>query len=90
MTKRKRVKNNVGTALWNERIEPFVRHAIQNRGFQTRVAEVMTKEFKICVAAPQVQQWLAPDRAVRVEPKAGTAEYLLTACKRVRDGSAAS
>ena len=52
-----------------------------NRGYQSRVARALTRDYGVKVLAPQVQQWLAPDPAKRVEPKVGMAGLLLSACR---------
>jgi len=79
--KRRRVKNSAGTDAWNREIEPYCEHGKLNRGYQTRVARTMTRDYGVKVLAPQVQQWLAPDPAKRVEPKVGMAGLLLSACR---------
>lgn len=82
MTK-KRVKNKAGTAAWNAVIEPFCAHAAENRGFLSRVAEKMTSDHKMRISPPQVQQWLARDRNVRIEPRAGAASILMAVCREL-------
>lgn len=79
--KRRRVKNSAGTDAWNREIEPYCEHGKLNRGYQSRVARALTRDYGVKVLAPQVQQWLAPDPAKRVEPKVGMAGLLLSACR---------
>jgi hypothetical protein len=79
--KRRRVKNSAGTDAWNREIEPYCEHGKLNRGYQTRVARTMTRDYGVKVLAPQVQQWLAPNSSKRVEPKVGISAILLAACR---------
>jgi hypothetical protein len=79
--KRRRVKNSAGTDAWNREIEPYCEHGKLNRGYQTRVARTMTRDYGVNVSPPQVQQWLAPNPAKRVEPKVGISAILLAACR---------
>ena len=83
MRKKRRVKNTVGTVLWNKRIEPYCKHAAAHRGFHPRLAEKLSAEYGVNVVAAQVQQWLAPDENVRVEPRAGVASILIEACNEL-------
>lgn len=67
--------------MWNVQIEPYCEHGKCNRGYQSRVARTLTREYGVKVSPPQVQQWLAPDPKKRVEPKVGMAGLLLSACR---------
>lgn len=74
-------RNNVGARAWQKTIAPYVRHAARNRGFMSRVAEIMNRDHGFRLKPQQVQQWLTDDEN-RVEPKSGTGPFLVAACEK--------
>jgi hypothetical protein len=74
--------NKSGPTAYDKLIEPKIKASEKIRGFGPEVARQLSKQWCRTVSRQQVNQWMNPDRELRVQPNYSTTLDLIVAIDR--------